>query len=373
MLHVVFATILAAAVSSNATPSPQASPAPAPAVSWSGVIRGMETLTTNVNATGNLRNGGGGDRPSRFNVSSALLTVTRNTGFFRYGASAGVYTLPVVGLSGNDTLAPRANANTFGPVPSAYVSINPNDRLSVSAGYLATMIGQENTYTYVNSNIQRGLVWNMETAVSRGVRLTLTGEKFAGALELNDGFFSGHYLGLEGSVINTPDPNRSFEFVFVVANSRAPANWTSAIANKRLYDFMYTGTSGRWSFQPYILLVQSPKSAALGYANTQNAYGAVFMATWSMSPQWSLATRVEDVANQSTASNRGQNADLVGYGPGSGAWTFTLTPAYVYRNFILRVELSQVAVRSAAPGLAFGASGSRRRQFRFVVESGLQF
>lgn len=212
----------------------------------------METFTSEVNATGNLANGGGADQPNRFNVSSAFLTITRNTGFFRYGASAGVYSIPVVGLSGNKTFQAGANVNTYGPLPSAYIGLNPNDHVSLIAGYLATLIGQEYTYTYQNSNIQRGLVWNMETAVSRGARITLTGGKFTGALEVNDGFFSGHYLGVEGSFTMAPDSNHSLQFVFVIPNSQAPGNWTAAIANKRLYNLMYTATSGRWTFAPYI-------------------------------------------------------------------------------------------------------------------------
>src|SRR5579872_7015735 len=88
------------AASASPAPAPQASATPTPVVSWSGVLRGMETFTTNVNATGNLANAGGADQPNRFNVSSAFVTLARNTGYFRYGGSAGVYSIPVVGLSG---------------------------------------------------------------------------------------------------------------------------------------------------------------------------------------------------------------------------------------------------------------------------------
>lgn len=359
--------------SPSVSPSPTASPTPTPAISLTGVLLAMETFTSGVNATGNLANGGGADQPNRFNVSSAFVTVTRNIGFFRYGASAGVYSIPVVGLSGNNTFQAGANVNTYGPLPSAYVGIYPNDHVNLTAGYLATLIGQEYTYTYQNWNIQRGLVWNMETAVSRGARLTLSGGKFTGALEINDGFFSGHYLGLEGSLTMAPDAAHTFQFVFVIPNARAPGNWTAAIANKRLYNFMYTATSGHWSFEPYILLVQSPPSSALGYTSSANAYGVVFLSTYAINPNWSVATRIEDIANQSTTAASSPNADLVGYGPGSGAWTFTVTPAYRRGQLLVRADLSQVSVRAAAPALGFGTLGLQRGQFRFVLESGLQF
>jgi len=363
--------------SPNAAPTPTNSPAPVstatPTVTISRVLLATQAFTTNVNATGNFGNAGGNDQASRFNVSSAFVTLTRNTGFFRYGASAGAYSIPVLGVSGNKTLETSANTNLYGPVPSVYVSLNPNDHVSITVGKLATLIGQENTYTYVNPNIQRGLVWNMETAVSRGVRLGITGGKYTGALEVNDGFYSGHFLGLEGSLTLAADANTSYQFVFVIPNSRAPGNPTSAIANKRLYDFMYTATRGRWTLTPYVLLVQSPQSSALGYISTESAYGVVFTSTYTLNPAWSITGRIEDIANQSTTNDRSANADLVGYGPGSGAWTFTVTPAYRRAQFLLRADISEVTVRSAAPGVAFGVSGSLRNQFRIVLESGLEF
>lgn len=382
MFDVIAAHVLAAvlaiptvepAPSASPAPVPQASATPIPVMSWSGVLRGMETFSSHANAVGNLANAGGTDQPSRFNISDALVTMSRNTGYFRYGASAGIYSIPVVGLSGNNTFQPGANVNTYGPLPSAYVSLNPNDRVSISAGYLATIIGQESTYTYLNANIQRGLVWNMETAVSRGARLSLTGTKFSGALEIDDGFFSGHYLGLEGSITNTLDANHSLQFVFVIPNAQAPPNWTAAIANKRLYNFMYTATSGRWTFQPYLLLADSPKTGALGYSSDESAWGAVFLSTWKLDPNWSLATRIEDLADGSRASDASANADLVGYGPGSSAWTITLTPTYQKNAFMARADLSEVVVRGAGVGLAFGSLGTQRDQFRVVLESGVQF
>jgi hypothetical protein len=130
------------------------SPTPPPAVTLNGVLLGMETFNANVNARGNhanvnargnhanvnargnhanvnargnLANGGGADQPTRFNVSSAFLTIARNTGFFRYGGSADVYSIPVVGLSGNKTFQAGANVNTYGPLPSAYIGLNLSD------------------------------------------------------------------------------------------------------------------------------------------------------------------------------------------------------------------------------------------------------
>jgi hypothetical protein len=40
---------------------------------------------------------------------------------------------------------------------------------------------------------------------------------------------------------------------------------------------------------------------------------------------------------------------------------------------LVRADLSQVTVRAPAPGLAFGSLGQGRDQFRFVLESGVEF
>lgn len=362
-----------AAASATVSPTPAPTPTPPADISFSGDFLASESLTDNVNATGNFGNTGGADQPSRLNISTAFLNVARNTGYFRYGASAGLYSIPVVGLSGNKTLEANANTNVYGPIPSAYVSLNPNDHTNITIGKLATLIGQESTYTYLNPNIQRGLVWNIETAVSRGVRFTTTRSKYTGAFEVNDGFYSGHFLGVEGSLALAPDANTSFQFVFVIPNSNAAANPTSSIANKRLYNFMYTATRGRWTWAPYILLAQSPRSSVLGYSATESAYGLVLISTYQVNSTWSLAGRIEDLANCSAMNDRSPNADLVGYGPGSGAWSFTVTPAYRHKQFLLRAEASEVTLRFASPGTAFGVGGLERNQFRFVVESGLEF
>ena len=370
---------LCGAASALASPSPNASPSPPPAatspqpVTLSAVLLATQAFTTNVNATGNLGNAGGNDQQSRFNISNAFINVTRTSGFVRYGFSAGMYSIPVLGVSGNKTLEANANTNIYGPVPSIYLSLNPNDHMSITIGKLATLIGQESTYTYLNPQIQRGLAWNMETAVSRAVRLAITGGKYTGALQIGDGFYSGHFLGVEGSLALAADPKTTYQFVFVIPNSQAPSNPTATVANKRLYNFMYTATRGRWTFAPYILLVQSPRSSALAYTSTETAYGLVFISTYAFSPTWSIAARVEDLANQSNLNDQSPNADLVGFGPGSGARTLTVTPAYRHGQFLLRADISQVVVRSATAGLAFGPTGTATHQFRIVIESGLQF
>jgi hypothetical protein len=61
------------------------------------------------------------------------------------------------------------------------------------------------------------------------------------------------------------------------------------------------------------------------------------------------------------------------YGPGSAAWSITVTPTYQYQRYFTRAEFSYVTTSHATPGLAFGPNGFNTTQARFLLESGLLF
>jgi len=278
-----------------------------------------------------------------------------------------------IGVALNKTIQTGANTSLYGAVPSLYIEYSPRASFSLEAGKLATLIGPENTFTYQNPNIQRGIIWYMETAVSRGIRGTFTGSKFNGALEINDGFYSGSRLGAEAQITNMPSARTTLELAVVVPNANAPANATASIANKRLYNAMLTYTTGRWTFSPYLLFVESPSSAAIGYKNSERAFGAVFNTAYAFNSSWSLPLRIEYGKDGSMQSDTSSNADLLGYGPGSGAWTYTLTPSFRRGVFFARVEASDINAVNFTPGTAFGTNGAKSSQFRTGVEAGLQF
>jgi len=367
----------------SATPAPVATASPSPAPSSTsltlgpltidGVFSAFTMFTSGVNATGALDTTTGVDTNNLTDISNAFLIVNKASGTFRYGFAAGAYNIPVVGFALNKTTQDGANTSLYGALPSVYIEYAPTGSFNLQAGKLATMTGQESTYTYENMNIQRGIIWNMEPAVSRGLRGTITGSKFNGALEVNDGFYSGNRLGFEGQITNTPSASTTVEVVFMLPNASAPANTTASIANKQLIDPMLTYTTGKWQFLPYLLFVNAPKSAALGYTNDEHAFGAAFMSTYALSSTWSLPLRVEYGKNGSAPGDTSLNANLLGYGPGSGAWTYTLTPTYRHGVFFARAEASDANVTNFTPGIAFGTSGTQSNQFRTGLEAGLQF
>jgi hypothetical protein len=351
------------------TPTPAPSPSPSPAVQLHGVLSATEVFTSGVNATGSFDTPTGADVASRFNVSNAFAILTKTQGTLQYALQAGAYSIPVVGFAGNKTIATNANTGLYGPVPLAYLEYVPSSTFNVSAGVLATLTGAESTFTYLDWNIQRGAVWNVENAVSRGVRANFTTGKLTVTAGANDGFYSGSWVAAEGSLNYVPDSNESLVFVALVPNAQTPPNPTASIANRQLFNLVYNRTLGKLQIAPYVLLANSPAAPSLGYTSAESAFGAALLAQMSFSSKWSTALRYETLHNSSMPGATSLNADLVGYGPGSGVNTLTLTPEWKNGPVFARMDFSEAWPGYYTPGLAFGSSAS---QFRTVVEVGVQ-
>lgn len=82
---------------------------------------------------------------------------------------------------------------------------------------------------------------------------------------------------------------------------------------------------------------------------------------------FSLPFRAEFIASTS------DGAPNLLYGPGSSAWSLTITPTYQYERFFTRAEFSYVVASHTTAGFAFGPSGSNSTQTRFLIESGFLF
>ena len=85
---------------------------------------------------------------------------------------------------------------------------------------------------------------------------------------------------------------------------------------------------------------------------------------------FSLAGRAEYIS--STGQSAEQAVNLM-YGPGSAAWSATLTPTFQYQRFFIRGDLSFVRASSITPGFAFGPTGANQNQPRGVIEAGFLF
>ncbi len=355
------------------SPAPTANPTPTPAYSLHGAFSLYSAHTNNVNAVGALDTPTGADRTSRTEIGNALATLTKNTGALQFSVTVGAYALPVIGQSLNTTTQDSANSTLFGYIPLANVSYVASPSLTVTAGKMAALLGQESPFTYQNLNIQRGLGFNAEPTISRGVRATYTQGKFTGNLEANDGYYTGSHRAVEGLLGWMPSANTNLQFAFIAPGAGTPGNVTTSIANKSEYDFMLTQQFGKLQVLPYLLLIHSPAAASLGFTSSESAAGAVMLANYAFNDRYSLAARYESFTNHSGTTDTSANADFLGYGPGSRATTWTFTPAYKMNAFFVRAELSGVQATNFTPGLTFGPAGKNSTQTRALLELGAQF
>lgn len=311
----------------------------------------------------------GSNPQNRFETSNAFVIVQKTTGELQFYVQAGAYAFPSVGVPRATT---TAYTNLFGPVPAAYLKVVPDGEWSFEAGKLATMIGQESTYTYLNFNIQRGVVWNdMENAVSRGVQANYASGPISAALQVSDGFYSKRYGAVEAMVGYSLSPTNTVSFVALVPDRNTPPNPTFTDANARLYNLMWTYSTGPWVLAPYLIAMDSPASPSAGFADSAHASGAVFLASYSFTKRWSLGSRLEYATSSGNAGSA--NGNILGYGPNSKAWTLTFTPTYQNQGYFARAEASYVHAVDFVPGSVFGSSGTNANQFRVAVETGLMF
>ena len=76
-------------------------------------------------------------------------------------------------------------SNFYGPVPVAYAKLPAGKTTTFLIGALPTLMGAESTFTYQNFNIERGIIWNQENAVNRGLQINQTlGKYLTASLEL---------------------------------------------------------------------------------------------------------------------------------------------------------------------------------------------
>jgi hypothetical protein len=87
---------------------------------------------------------------------------------------------------------------------------------------------------------------------------------------------------------------------------------------------------------------------------------------YSFTPEISVAGRVEYISSSG-------GANLLGFGPGSNAWSVTLTPTYQKGIFFVRGEFSYVGIGSGAYRSACSTTCFANNQTRVMAETGLVF
>jgi len=316
-----------------------------------------------------------GDDDSGIDLSNGQVFIQKTDGWLQFFVDAGAYSFPTVGVP--YTNMSSTVTGTFGYVPEAYLKIQGEGALSsfsLEGGKLPTLIGDEYGFTYQNMNIERGLLWNNEPIVSRGAQLNFASGPITISFSLNDGTYTNRYNVLSG--LASYAFNGGADTVSFTASGNLGRGNFSFLNSGSVYDLIYTHTSGPWTISPYIQFNSTPK-VFLGRGST--VWGGAVLASYAFNDNWKLAARGE---YESESGTRGvfNSPDLLGYGPGSSAWSITVTPTYQWKWFYARADVSYVGISNFTPDLGFGKAapfdgptGDASSQVRGMFEIGALF
>lgn len=326
------------------------------------------------------------DRANRLDFTNVIGYIQKADGPFQFFVAAGGYSVPALGLPVYSTI--DQNQLLFGPVPVAYGKYVIDDNWSIQGGRMFTNIGTELLFTFQNMNISRGLVFNQENLINQGAQVNYTNGPWNASLSVNDGFYSGslnwvtglltykiddnNLVGVNGgthfSKFDSRDNGSQFQFATPVT-----------LQNSSIVSVNYTYTNGPLTLSPYAQYTVVDADSRLGIVGGAETYGGAFLAAYGFTDNFFLAGRVEYIAQSGNRNNPTTTSLL--YGPGSSAFSVTVTPTFLYGQYFLRAEYShthlydiQVGnIAAGTLGTGFGVTGNGRNQDRYMIETGVTF
>ncbi len=373
------------------TPAPTATPAaaadaPAPLSTFvlTGPLQWLPPATFDAGPLGKLsvngiltgfsvfqNNSVTGDDSAQATLTNGQIFIQKADGKLQYFVQAGVYTMPTLSV-------PFVNAqntlnNFYGPVPVAFLKLQAAKNTQFLLGSLPTLMGAESTFTYQNFNIERGIVWNQENAINRGLQVNQTLNKYLSAsLSWNDGYYSNRYSWLSGSATLTKGPHTLvYDGMGNLGQTVFQTAATPVQNNGYMHAVIYTYAKGPWIISPYFQYGKLPANATVGVPTGTSATGGAINASYAFKSGFSLPVRVEYLKSSGSATDGSVN--MLGFGPGSGGVTFTATPTYQKGGMYLRSDLAVVHATDYATGAVFGKTGTDASQFRGVLEFGFIF
>jgi hypothetical protein len=312
-----------------------------------------------------------GDDTKQATLSNGEIFIQKADGKVQYYIQAGVYTMPT--LSVPFVNAQNTVSNTYGPVPVAYLKLPMGKTTQFLLGSLPTLMGAESTFTYQNFNIERGIIWNQENAINRGLQVNQTlGKYLTASASWNDGYYSNRYSWLSGSLTYTKGPHSLvYDGMGNLGQTKFQTAATPIQNNGYMHAVIYTYSKGPWIVSPYFQYGNLPTNTKVGVAKGTSATGGAFNVSYAAKNGFSLPVRVEYLTSSGSATDGSVN--LLGFGAGSAGTTFTVTPTYQKGGFFARADLAFVSASNTTAGDVFGKAGTDTSQFRTVAEFGFIF
>lgn len=355
---------------STAAPPHTFNAGPFGTIAITGILSGMGLTQSNPGATGIL------DTQTHWDLSNGQIFLQKTSGWWQFYLQAGAYNLPDLGvpfIKTTDTLK-----QFYGPLPLGYLKLVKGN-FNVEIGELPTLIGAEYTFSFENMNVERGLLWNQENAVSRGIQVSDTFKKLSVTASWNDGFYSNVYNWITGTAAYAFNSSNTLSFVGGgnVGTTRPSPNFTAATPilqdNGQIYEILYTYSHENWMITPYWQYTRVPANPAIPQlSETGTTNSGALLLNYNFKHGISMAVRPEYIVSNGSATDP-LSLNLLGYGAGSKAFAFTVTPTYQKSGFFLRGDVAVVDATSITPGLGFGTTGLDGKQVRGVVEAGFMF
>ncbi len=318
-----------------------------------GALTGLALTSDHAFAAEYGYSGGG---QSQADISNAQIMINKVDGVVQYFVQVGEYSFPSLGYPYAKATA-ATNAN-FGIVPEAYIKIAPTGSFSIEGGKLPTLIGDEYNFTYQNLNIERGLLWGQEPAVSRGVQANYSQGPISASLSWNDGLYSNQFNTISGLVTWTVTPT---DTLAVAGSGSTKKTKLSALNNQSIYNLIYTHTMGQWTISPYFQYEDIPKFVPAGQLSDQTITSGAVLVNYAFDSKSSLSGVSLPI--------RGEYISSTGFSKFT-AYSITFTPTFQYKIYFVRGEVSYT---SADSPFVSGLHGNYKEQTRGLIETGVLF
>ncbi|MCJ2032910.1 outer membrane beta-barrel protein [Methylobacterium sp. J-068] len=327
------------------------------------------------------------DRAARVDFSNLMGFIQKADGPFQFYAAFGAYTIP--GLGAPIFSAFDQTNLLFSPAPIVFGKYVINDNWSIQGGRMPTLIGSELPFTFQNLNISRGLLFAQENVINHGVQINYADGPWSASFAATDGFFSGEINWVTGAITYKIDAANTIginggthfssytRFDFSDRSLRNQFTTPQTLQNSSIVSANYTYADGPWIVTPYIQYTNVERNDFLVLAGAET-FGAAVLASYAFTDNFALAGRVEYITQSGTRGNfAGQSSVL--YGPGSSAFSFTVTPTFTFDRYFLRGEFSTVQLYDTSTiipgvlGTGFGRNGLKTSQERYMIETGITF